>query len=326
MKSKMPGAPPLASLCLAVAGAAASVAAGAGQPAEITIPGERVFPESLTSTRDGTVIFGSLGARTIFRSKPNSANAEAWIPAGTVPGLNSIFGVFADDRSNTLWACSGTMGRPQPGSTPAPSTLFALDLKTGAVKGSYPLPSPGATCNDIAVGADGAAYATDTANMLLLRLPKGGNALEIWAGSDGAFGPKGGVLDGVAVLGNRVLVNTLATSKFFAVPIGKDGKAGPVSELRFSRTIERPDGMRSYENDSLLIAETGSGGKLALVKIDGDSGVVTTLKEGFPGGPVSVTAVGDTAYVLEGQLGLLFRPNADAKAQPFRATAVTIKP
>ena len=46
--------------CLALT---AATAVQAAKPApEITIPGEKIFPESLTSTADGTVIFGSIGA------------------------------------------------------------------------------------------------------------------------------------------------------------------------------------------------------------------------------------------------------------------------
>jgi hypothetical protein len=58
------------------------------------------------------------------------------------------------------------------------------------------------------------------------------------------------------------------------------------------------------------------------VKISGDNGQVTTLKEGYPDGPVSVTTVGATAYVLEAQLKALRDPNS--KTNPFRATTVNL--
>ena len=304
------------------------VAEAAAPPAQIVIPGERLFTESLTSSKDGSVIVGSLGKQTIFRAKPGAANAEAWIQPGT-NGLVSVFGVFADDKSNTLWACSGTpaFGPPQAGAPPpVPSALFAFDLKTGAPKGKYPLPTAGAFCNDIAVGSDGSAYATDASNMQIVRLKKGGTAVEVWT-QDG-FGPKGGVLDGIAVLGNRVLVNALFTSKLFSVPIGKDGKAGAITEVKLDRAIERPDGMRSFgTKDTLLIVEGGSGGRLSKIVLSGDSGKVTTVKEGYPDGPVAVTVVGKTAYVLEGQLAGMRGPppgGAAPPAKPFKATSVEV--
>jgi sugar lactone lactonase YvrE len=321
MKVKNTSGARMASLAMLATIAATSMAQAAA-PEEIVIPGEKIFPESLTSTADGTVILGSVGARTIWRAKSGSGAAEAWIQPGT-DGMQGIFGVFADDKSKTLWACSG--GFPVPGAPPpAPSALYAFDLKTGASKGHYPLPTAGGFCNDIAIGADGTAYATDTSNMEVLQLKKGAKALEVWAGN-GAFGPKGGVLDGISVLGKRVLVNTLATSKIFSIPIEAGGKAGTVAEVKLDRAIERPDGMRSFGKSNLLVVEGGGGGRLSKIAVDANEGKVTTIKEGYPDGPVAVTVVGTTGYVLEGQLGAMRGPpKPDAAPKPFHATAVAV--
>lgn len=315
------------SLALAVA-AVVSTSAQAEAPAEIIAPGERLFTESLTSTADGSVIIGSVGGRTIFRARPGESRAEAWIQPGT-DGLAGVFGVLADGQSGTLWACSGTFGAPPgAGAPPPPSALHAFDLKTGAPKGKWTVPTAGGFCNDVAVGADGTAYITDTSNMEVASLKPGAQALEVWAGSDGSFGPKGGILDGIAVVQDKVVVNALRTGKLFSVPIGKDGKAGAVAEVKLDRPLEAPDGQRSWGPDSILVVEGGSGGKLSKVTLSGanlDTGKVTTIKEGFPDGPVAVTVVGETAYVLEGQLGLMRAPpNPDAKPKPFRAVAVAV--
>ncbi len=58
----------------------------AAQPiTEITLPGTRVFPESITSTADGTLIVGSLGHGNVSRIAPGSTTAEEWIkPAPAV--------------------------------------------------------------------------------------------------------------------------------------------------------------------------------------------------------------------------------------------------
>jgi sugar lactone lactonase YvrE len=324
MTSRVFTASRVSSLCAALVTGAGATVQAAAPPAEIVIPGERVFPESLTSTADGTVIFGSLGARTIFRAQPGSGNAEAWIQPGT-DGMQGIFGVFADDNSNTLYACSGGFGPPLPGQPPVAPTLYTFDLKTGAPKGHYPMPTIGSSCNDIAVGADGTAYVTDTSTMQVVRLKKAAKDLEVWAGAGGEFGPRGGVLDGITVLGDRVIVNTLLTSRLFSVPIGKDGAAGTVTEIKLDGAITRPDGMRSFGKNSLLVVESGRGGSLSRVDLKGDSGKVTSVKDGFPGGPVAVAVVGTTAYVLEGQLALLMgRGYGNAQATPFHAVAVPV--
>jgi hypothetical protein len=102
--------------------------------------------------------------------------------------------------------------------------------------------------------------------------------------SDAGKGSKGGVLDGISVLGNRLFVNTLQSSKLFTVPIQAGGKAGAITEMKLDHAINNPDGMRSFGNDSLLIVEGGGQGRLSRIKIDGNSVQVAMLKEGYPDG------------------------------------------
>jgi hypothetical protein len=95
--------------------------------------------------------------------------------------------------------------------------------------------------------------------------------------------------------------------------------------MKLDRAIHNPDGMRSFGKDSVLIVEGGRKGWLSRIKIAGDSGQVTPLKEGYPDGAVSVTVVGTTAYVLEGQLDALFgKPDPNLVSKPFHATAVEV--
>lgn len=314
----------------AEAPAADTAATASTAPAEIVVPGERLITESLTSTSDGAVIIGSVLGQTIFKAAPGSGTAEAWIQPGT-NGLAGVFGVFADEASGTLWVCSGSFGAPpQPGAPPPPpSALHAFDLASGEPKGKWDVPTAGGFCNDIAVDSAGNAYITDTQNMQVARLAKGGDKLEVWAGANNAFGEPGSVLDGIAVLGDKVVVNALRTGKLFVVPIGADGAAGTVSEVSLNRPLEGPDGHRAW-GSALLVAEGTAPGKLSRVDFtspDLTSATVTTLKEGFPDGPVAVTVVGETAYVLEGQLSLIMGPpDPNAAPKPFKATAVPVGP
>ena len=309
-------------LVTALAAFSAQAAKPVAPPAEIRIPGTGVFPESLTSSKDGTVYIGSVGKAQVFRARPGADTAEPFIAPGT-GGIRQVFGVYADDGHNTLWVCSNQIGGAPGGPPPPPSALHSFNLKTGAATGRYEFPG-GGMCNDIVTAPDGTAYATDTQNMQVMRLKKGAKQLEVWAGG-GAFGPKGGVLDGITMVDHRVIVNTLATSKLFAIDVAKDGKAGEVNALKLTHPIVRPDGMRAYGKDALLSSD-GSG-KVVKVTILGNVGTLTTVKAGFDG-LVGVTPVGKAVYALEGQLGALMRaPNGPPAPpeRPFKAVAVPLE-
>lgn len=101
-------------------GLVAATLAHAALPQTITVDGEKVFPESMTSAADGSVFFGSIGNKMIYRAAPGSDKAEPFVQPGT-DSVQSTFGVFADSKTNTLWACSNLLGPPgarRPRSTP----------------------------------------------------------------------------------------------------------------------------------------------------------------------------------------------------------------
>src|SRR3954463_11251415 len=73
----------------------------------ITFADARIFPESLTSTKDGALYFGSFGQKSVYRAGPNASQATVWIKPETA-GLNTVLGVFADEGAGVLWVCSST--------------------------------------------------------------------------------------------------------------------------------------------------------------------------------------------------------------------------
>jgi sugar lactone lactonase YvrE len=259
---------------------------------EITIPGQRVFPESITSTEDGTIYVGSLGLGNVMRVAPGKNRAEEWIKAGT-GGLNGVLGVYADEKAKLLWVCSNNLENKGEA-----TSLKSFDLKTGAPKGTYPLPGAMALCNDIAVGSDGTAYVADTRQATVLMLKPKAKALEVaaadplLAGADGlAFGDK-----------TTLYVNSVTTGKMLRLDLGKNGKSAKVIDLKVSRTLDRPDGMRAIGAHRLLLAENG--GKMDILTFDGpdkQNAVVKTLKEGLEATP-AVTATRGMAWIVEGKL------------------------
>jgi len=110
-------------------------AAHAADRTEITFADGKIFPESLTSTRNGTVYFGSLGFDSVYRAAPKSTRAETWIRPKS-NGLQTVLGVFADEAADTLWVCTSAVdvrnGAPIAGET----ALKAFSLKDASFKAS----------------------------------------------------------------------------------------------------------------------------------------------------------------------------------------------
>lgn len=290
-------------------------------PKSIQIPGNRIFPESITATAEGRLIIGSIATGAIYSVNAGARKAVPWIQARRGANLG-VFGVFADEPTQTLWACwSEAPGIP---GEKAPSRLTAYDLKSGVEKTSYEMPTPGAFCNDIATATDGAVYATDSNNMEIDRLAPGSDHLQVWAG-EGAFGPKGGILDGISAVGEAIYVNALVTGKLFRVAAGSGGTAGATHEVILDRPLQFPDGMRAFGSKSVLVVEGGTAGRLSLIELAGETGKVTTIKRDLTRGPVSVAVVGTDAFVLEGQLYWLFDPDhRHPRLEAFKATAVVV--
>jgi sugar lactone lactonase YvrE len=299
------------------------LAAGATASA-VTLPGECAFPESITSTLDGTLYVGSIGEGGVFRVRPGAAQAESWIKPGAF-GSRSVAGVLADERSGTLWICSNDLsayGVTTPGSETG-STLKGFDLKTGEGKVSAKLPGELTQCNDMAVGSDGSVYVTNTKAPQILMLRPGSRQLELWL-TDSQFQPaKGAGLDGIAFGGDgNLYLNTYTLGELFRVDV-KNGIAGKVTKLQTSRALAMADGLRPVGGNVFLMIE--GAGRLDRVVIDGDTASIETIKEGLLG-PTGVTLNGNTAWVSEGQLASLFGSANGKKGPtlPFQVSAAAL--
>jgi sugar lactone lactonase YvrE len=290
------------------------------QTAPVGVP-DKSFPESLTSTKDGTLYVGSFNLGGVVKAAPGG-KAEQFIKPGTA-GSRSVLGVLADEKSGTLYVCSNDItgfGVPGPGDTKG-AWLKTFDLASGAPKGSFPLKDPKSLCNDIAVGGDGTAYITDSFTPIVYSLKPGGAVLDVWA-SDPLLAPaKDGVgLDGIAIgADGNLYVTTYIPAALFKIAV-KDGKAGAVTALKTSRPLDHADAMRAF-GDSFLLIE--GAGRLDKVTIRGDEAQIETIKDGFAE-PVSVTQVGDTAWVAEGKLSYIIGDNKEKDPGPFTLKPVSL--
>jgi hypothetical protein len=296
---------------------AAVVSAYAAQPVtEITLPGTRLFTESITSTKDGTLIVGSLGKANVSRIPYGTTTVTEWIKPGA-NGLNAVYGVYADEKFKTLWVCSDHYDD----GTGDPPSVKSFDLKTGAPKGSYTLPGDVTFCNDIAVAGDGTAYITDTRQGSVVMLKPGAKELEVaakdplLAGADGlAFGEK-----------TVLFVNSVTMGKLLRVDLGPDGKSKSVTELKLSQTLTRPDGMRTIGKNRLLMAENS--GNMDIVTFSGPGGQnagIKVIKSGLEATP-AVTATRGMAWIAEGKLNYRNDPTLkDKDPGTFKIYAVPL--
>ena len=279
---------------------------------EITLPGERLYTESITSTKDGTLIVGSLGKGDVSRIAYGTTSVEEWIKPGT-NGLNAVFGVYADEKHKTLWVCSD---KTDAGAGEA--AVKSFDLKTAAPKGSYPLPGNGPFCNDIAVADDGTAYISDTAQATIWMLKPGDKTLvaavqdPLLAGADGlAFGEK-----------SVLYVNSVTKNKLVRVNLKPDGTSTSVTDLKLSQPITRPDGMRTIGKNRLLMAENS--GNMDIVTVSGDTANIQVIKSGLEATP-AVTATRGMAWIAEGKLNYRSDPKLkDKDPGPFKMYAVPL--
>jgi sugar lactone lactonase YvrE len=290
----------------------------------VVVPGSTDFPESMTGTADGTLIFSSFAGGRIFRAAPGAAEAKEWIKPGS-NGLANVLGVLADEKTGTLYACSPNLsaaGVAVPGGGMG-NVLAMFDLKTGDAKGNIPLPGTPTLCNDIAVGAEGSVYVTDSFAGHILRLKPGAMAFEVWAHDPRWDVPGKAQLDGIAVLPDgNVYANIFEGDGLYRIKVNPDGSAGPITKLATSRPLYHSDGMRAFGPDRLIEVEGETKGNLDLITINGDTAKIETIRSGFEG-PVSLWQVGQTIYVLDVPLSFLLDPKKkNEKPPPFTAFAV----
>lgn len=291
--------------------------AAAASPADVTIDGSRVYPESLTSDAAGNLYNGSNNG-TIYRTPKGAKTAEPWIVPDAHNGLRSLFGVFADDRHGLLWACDNpNLFKRETGI----STLRAFSLKTGQLSAKYDFPADGpSACNDIAIDKHGAVWASETSGGRIFVLRPHANELELFAKSAELVG-----IDGIAISGDgAIYINNVRKQLFLRVERKADGSFDRLTTLATTLPLNGPDGLRALGGNRFIQGE-GPGGRVALVYVAGDSAAIVPIATGLDG-PVGVTVSRGVAYALEGKIEYLFDAKLkDQSPDPFTIHAFALK-
>ena len=305
-------------VAIALAGCATATLPTRG---DILIDGKSVHPESVTSTAKGALFTGSING-TIYRAGPGEPTAKPFIVPSAENGLRSVFGVLADAKSGRLWVCSvadSFAPRVAGAPPPAPSEVAAFELDTGKLVGRWPFPAPGGTCNDIAIAKDGSAYASDTPGGRVLRLPRGGKALEVVLTDERLKG-----IDGLDFGADGALYwNNVQKNELWRTTLPQSGKPAQFTRLVASEKMSGPDGLRHIGGNRFLQAE-GTSGRATLVTVKGDEARIQVLRDGLNSSP-GITLIGSTVYVVEGKIQYMFNPDLRGKDPgPFKAIAIPL--
>lgn len=289
-------------------------------PRTVDLPGDQLHPESVSITPDGIAYVGSMTGG-VLKVVLRTGAVSRWLEPGA-GGSGALFGVLADPRHRMVWTCTNDFPALAPvAGAQAGHWLKGFDLATAALKVSLPLPGDKAVCNDMAVGADGALYVTDTGQPRILRWQPGATALAVWL-EDATLGANGtgGGIDGIALGGDGALyVNNVRSGALFRIAMGPDGKPGAVTALVPSRPLSRPDGMRPLGGLDFLVAE--GAGQIARLSVKGTAVTVTTLA-GNINQPTGVDSWRGDAWYVQGQLSALFRPAENKAELPFRLVPI----
>jgi sugar lactone lactonase YvrE len=305
------------SLCLAGCLTAANAAS-------IDLPGSHAYPESLSSSHDGTLYVGNSALGGVVRIRPHAA-PEQWIQPGAF-GSASVLGVLVDERANTLWVCSNdfsSIGLTVPGGK-AGSALLGFDLNTGAGKVRAAFPGDHNFCNDMAVSAEGSVYVTNSDAPQILKLSPNARRLQVWYSNPSMQPAPGGYgLDGIAFGSDGSLyVNLFDAGELYRIDL-HEGNAGHTTKLKPSRKLALTDALRPLKPGVFLLIE--GAGRVDLMTVNGDEAAILTLGDGYVT-PTGVTPVGDVAWVSEGQLDFMpdgTKPEGKPRL-PFRLFSVAL--
>lgn len=146
-----------------------------------TIRDTTLFAEGIDAdSATGMLYVASVKHRTIIEVRPDGTSRDLHVDRNARVG--SMLGVRVARDGQTLYAT--TVGLPvMDGYAPADSALAALvriQIADGTVIARWDLPRDGARhiLGDLAIGADGTVYVTDSSSPMLFTLRPGANALE----------------------------------------------------------------------------------------------------------------------------------------------------
>lgn len=257
---------------------------------EYPLDGDDMFPEGVAFDPTQRAFFvGSLTDAGITRVDADGTQS-VFVPSG--PTMLASAGMKVDDAARRLWVCGSDDAEN--------SQVYVFDLDDAALIETFELGAlvDTASCNDLALDAEGVAYVTDPPSSAIHRLAIGGDAA-VWA-TDPAFAPE--VMDlglnGIAVTpdGTAVIV-----TKFIAKQLLRVAMDDP------TQIVEVELGGENFAGGSLIAGPDGIvfAGEVLYVVFD-DVVAQVTPNADWTAGDVTIlmpsTAGLSTATVAEGEV------------------------
>jgi len=146
-------------------------------PAEIVHRFEdaELWPEGIAfDEATGDIFIGSIHRHAIYRLTHDGVVEE--LGTSSEDGLMEVLGIWVDSDRRTLWAATGEGAWREPlDGPPRKNELVRYDLNTAQLDGRWVVPDDELRMlNDVAVGPDGTAWATESLRGELFRVGPGG--------------------------------------------------------------------------------------------------------------------------------------------------------
>jgi sugar lactone lactonase YvrE len=146
-----------------------------------TLPDSTTWPEGMThDAATGRWYVGSVRHRTIVELAPDGSSRELW--PRNPPDVGAVLALRFDAARHVIWATTSGLAQMD-GYTPADSAIAALlevRPSDGAILRRWNLKpiAGGHTLGDVALGASGDVYFSDSSEPVLYRLPRGAEQVE----------------------------------------------------------------------------------------------------------------------------------------------------
>ena len=274
------------SLALAMATVPAALGAGHAQTVVAFDPAAGELSEGVAVGADGT-IYASLSP--LGQVARIDAEAGTFEVVGTAPGIEAgDFGLIGITEGPDGAIYGGVFS-----ANPDAVGVWRIDVSTGDVEriaGSEVISLP----NDVAFGADGTMYISDTIGGSVWRVPEGGSA-ELWFGDpllqgNGDFGfpfPIGA--NGIHVSGDTVYVGVSETLQVVTIPINADGSAGVAETLATYQAVV--DGVAVAADVTVYTTHPGANA-IARLAPGGEIEIIAEVGDGLDA-PASVALYSD---------------------------------